>query len=131
MVKVSIAKVNPADFFDVIAQRDTAIAERDAARKHAAEIKQDVIQAEKYAESLAETVQDQRKTIDDLRRQRDNAQKEATALLSEFSAKERDLYRAIGWIDAKMDKAPGLVTVFSPDPDTVHLNSIRDRMGRS
>lgn len=110
-----MARNKPDETQKIISQRDEAVG--------------DLVKAKEYNDYLVERIAaleaitlDQRKTIDDLRRQRDNAQKEASNLLSEFRAMERDLSRAMGWIDAKMDGPPAICGVpFAFDPDVQRM----------
>ena len=75
-------------------------------------LRDDVSSAERAYTVMCNAVSDLRKSMDDMRGQRDEAQQDAKEWSGAFRGAEKDLARALGWIDAKMDKGPRL-----SDPD--------------
>jgi predicted nucleic acid-binding Zn-ribbon protein len=80
--------------------------ERDAARIEAEGLRQDKQYAEKAYDNLNAAVVELRKQLEDMRKQRDRAVEEAERERSRARAAQSNLSRAMGWIDAKMDKPP-------------------------
>jgi DNA repair exonuclease SbcCD ATPase subunit len=78
--------------------------------------RQALAQAEDYLERLAKAAShinnmegalaELRKSLDDMRRQRDRAQGEEERERERRTIAHKNFYRAMGWIDAKMDKPP-------------------------
>lgn len=69
-------------------------------------LRHDVAAAEKAHDTLAGAVNDTRKNMEDLRRQRDLSQSREKEMQALLRYAEADLQRALGWIDAKMEKEP-------------------------
>lgn len=87
--------------------------ERDQARAEAEGLREDLRASERYADSLATAGNEMRKIIEDMRKQRDRADERADLADRRCTDARANLYRAMGWIDAKMDKPPEITPDFN------------------
>lgn len=77
-----------------------------AAEQEIEGLKADVKYAEAAADRLADAVNQLSKSLEDMRKQRDRAVDEAERERFRARSAENNLSRAMGWVDAKMDKPP-------------------------
>lgn len=84
--------------------------ERDHAQAQAEGLRSDLTSVERTAGALSEAVKSLRVQLEDMRKQRDRAVDEAENERLRARTAERNLDRAMGWVDAKMDRPPELDT---------------------
>jgi uncharacterized protein YoxC len=93
----------PALYAEILEQ---AQRERDEALQQSKGLRDDVQMAERQADALAAAVNKLSAQLEDMRKQRDRAVDEAERERFRARSAENNLSRAMGWVDAKMDKPP-------------------------